>query len=118
MSTLDPLAPFAGLIEAVAQRVAARVLGALDSGMIDQASSPLGSRRHRAAVDRRVANGEGGAFKRGRKCLLTREALTEELRDATPLPAKVAKAEPPARADLDAYKATLLAGAPRYRGVR
>lgn len=46
---------------------------------IPQTRSPLGNRRHIAAVRRRVAAGEPGATLVGRKYLLTREALDHEL---------------------------------------
>ena len=70
------------LLEAFADMVAARVierLRATDQDMVSQTRSPLGSRRHCAAVRRRVAAGQHGAFVVGRKHLLTQEALQEEL---------------------------------------
>ncbi len=53
-------------------------------GYVDQKQSPLGSRRHRAAVERRLASGEGGAFRLGRRFLLTSAAVVDELRGTTP----------------------------------
>lgn len=47
--------------------------------MIPQTGSELGARRHREAVKRRVASGEGGAAIVGRRFLLSPEALREEL---------------------------------------
>src|SRR5690349_1127528 len=46
---------------------------------IDQASSPLGRRRHCAAVRRRIASGKGDAAQVGRRFLLSAQALSEEL---------------------------------------
>lgn len=71
-----------GLLGALADFIAAKVerrLRAAAPGMIDQARSPLGARRHCAAVKRRLARGEPGASLVGRKHLLTEEALSEEL---------------------------------------
>jgi hypothetical protein len=45
----------------------------------DQAASPLGRRRHVAAVRRRIAAGEPGAALVGRSAMLSPEALSEEL---------------------------------------
>ncbi len=47
--------------------------------LLAQKGSPLGARRHIRAVRRRVAAGEAGASIVGRRYLLTREALNEEL---------------------------------------
>lgn len=44
-----------------------------------QESSPLGRRRHVAAVRRRVGAGDRGAAMVGRRALLSHEALAEEL---------------------------------------
>jgi hypothetical protein len=44
-----------------------------------QTGSPLGPRRHCAAVDRRIAAGAPGAARVGRRALLSPEALREEL---------------------------------------
>jgi hypothetical protein len=77
----DPLAVFAPLLDALADRFIDRWLAATNSRMVAQTGSPLGPRRHRAAVKRRVANNEGGAAiaDRGRRFMLTHEALREEL---------------------------------------
>jgi hypothetical protein len=48
-------------------------------GMVDQVGSPLGRRRHIAAVRRRVGSCRPGAAIVGRRHLLSPEALTEEL---------------------------------------
>jgi hypothetical protein len=63
-----------------------------DPQRIGQETSPLGSRRHIAAVKRRIqaeqaagqVPGTRGAFIVGRKHLLTRDALAQELGRATP----------------------------------
>ena len=65
------LAPF------VAREVVRELTG--NNGMLGQVGSPLGPRRHAAAVRRRVAEGKPGAVIAGRRLLLTREALDEEL---------------------------------------
>lgn len=70
------------LLEVFADMVAARVverLRATDTDTVPQERSPLGRRRHCAAVRRRVAAGQHGAFVVGRRHLLTQEALQEEL---------------------------------------
>lgn len=72
------------IAEAIAERVAARLLAGERPGWIDQAASPLGRRRHCAAVRRRVAAGEPGAAILGRRHVLTAEALGEEMRVGKP----------------------------------
>jgi hypothetical protein len=70
------------LLNELADRLASRVLERLrggEPGMLDQASSPLGRRRHCAAVKRRVGRGEPGAAIVGRRHLLSAEALADEL---------------------------------------
>lgn len=49
------------------------------NAMVDQKTSPLGVRRHGDAVRRRLAAGEHGATRVGRRWLLSGAALTEEL---------------------------------------
>jgi hypothetical protein len=74
------------LLDELADRLAARVVSRLrdgEPGMVDQAASPLGARRHCAAVKRRLARGEGGAANVGRRFMLTPEALHEELERAS-----------------------------------
>jgi hypothetical protein len=71
-------------LDVFARKVAAIVLSEMrggDLGMIDQHGSLLGSRRHCAAVRRRIKRGTGGAAIVGRRFLLSREALREELDD-------------------------------------
>lgn len=46
---------------------------------VDQVTSPLGCRRHVAAVRRRVTVGAPGAALVGRRALLSSEALADEL---------------------------------------
>lgn len=74
------------LIDELAHRVGAMVVARLrtaEPGMVDQAGSPLGNRRHCAAVKRRISHGEPGASIVGRAHWLTLEALSEELGRAT-----------------------------------
>jgi hypothetical protein len=67
-------------LEAIVARAVRRALNsAADDGLISQAGSPLGSRRHCNAVRRRLASGAHGAAKVGRRYLLTPDALAEEL---------------------------------------
>jgi hypothetical protein len=69
-------------LDEIADRLAARVVSRLregEPGMVDQSASPLGGRRHCAAAKRRMARGEPGAAKVGRRYLLSPEALSEEL---------------------------------------
>jgi hypothetical protein len=61
-----------------------RLIAALESEkplaeMIAQDASPLGRRRHCAAVKRRIASGAPGAALVGRRHLLNADALEEEL---------------------------------------
>lgn len=46
---------------------------------VSQSESPLGPRRHIAAVRRRLSAGNDGAGQSGRKYLLSPEAIAEEL---------------------------------------
>jgi hypothetical protein len=76
---LDPLAAFAPLLDALADRVVDRWLASTSTRMVAQTGSPLGPRRHRASVKRRIENGEGGAAIVGKRHYLTHQALQEEL---------------------------------------
>lgn len=67
------------LADALADRIAQRLLTGQHDGWIDQSASPLGPRRHRAAVKRRIQAGEPGAAKVGRRHLLSKDALEAEL---------------------------------------
>ncbi|HEY2408854.1 MAG TPA: hypothetical protein VGI10_22770 [Polyangiaceae bacterium] len=81
------------LAPAIARAVVAE-LGAVNApGMLDQSASPLGRRRHIAAVRARVARGEPGAAIVGRRHLLAREAVDAELAALAKRPRK-AKAAP------------------------
>jgi hypothetical protein len=94
---VDPLAPFGPLLDSLAERIVDKWLEKTGLRMVPQSVSPLGPRKHREAVRRRVQNNEGGAFidANGRKYLLTREALAEELRlRQTPKPSAAASAAP------------------------
>ena len=74
---------------------------------VSQKGSPIGNRRHCAAVRSRIANGEGGAERRGKRFLLMTQALCEERTRGgpPPLPA-LAKATPRPPSD-PAYDAVL-----------
>jgi hypothetical protein len=67
------------LVDVLADRIARRLLTAQHDGWTDQSSSPLGPRRHRAAVTRRIQAGEPGAARVGRRHLLSTDALQAEL---------------------------------------
>jgi hypothetical protein len=78
------------LLGELAKLVAAEVVRELRSGpsdLVPQAASPLGKRRHCAAVRARVARGDSGACIVGRTHYLAPAALHEELR-AISRPAK------------------------------
>jgi hypothetical protein len=73
---------FEALLEPFCLMLADKLATRLERGqarLISQTQSELGPRQHRAAVRRRIDKGEGGAFRRGRKHLLTLEAYYEEL---------------------------------------
>jgi hypothetical protein len=74
-AVLQAIEPY---LDALADRIAER-MNAARGRMINQHDSELGPRRHRAAVKRRIANGEGGAGQSGRNYLLTPDAIREEL---------------------------------------
>jgi hypothetical protein len=74
-AVLQAIEPY---IDAIADRIAARMQAGRER-MINQHESELGPRRHRQAVKRRLANGEGGAGQAGRNYLLSRDAIAEEL---------------------------------------
>jgi len=85
-------AAIAAALDTLADLVAAKVVDRLRAGeapgMVDQSASPLGRRRHIAAVRRLVALGEPGACQVGRRYLLSRERLDAELAAmGKPLPA-------------------------------
>lgn len=92
-----------GLLEVLADAVAERVIAKLMTGQredwIDQGRSALGRRKHCARVRARMASGKAGAAIVGRRHLLTRAALDEEM-GATASPAKEHTAEDP----LSAYR--------------
>lgn len=77
------MTPLESLLAEFARAVAHEVVAGLRAGempgMIDQSASPLGRRRHIAAVRGRVAAGESGAAIVGRRYLLAREAVDAEL---------------------------------------
>jgi len=70
------------LMDELANRVADVVIERLRgpaTDLVDQHGSPLGNRRHIRAVRRRMASGQSGASRVGRRYLLTLAALGEEL---------------------------------------
>jgi hypothetical protein len=67
------------LLDALADRIVAKLTAGERSDMVDQVASPLGRRRHCAAVRRRVEAGDEGAAIVGRRHLLSKKALGEEL---------------------------------------
>lgn len=81
-----------GALALLAREIAREVVAALRAGeapgMVDQSASPLGRRRHIAAVRRRVGAEEGGAAIVGRRHLLSREALEAELAAVAKRPRK------------------------------
>lgn len=100
MTAEDALQALARLIAPIVAREVVRELRAGDhDGMVDQVASPLGRRRHCAAVRRRVQRGEAGAAIVGRRHLLSREALEVELATASkrsrPRKAPAPEAPPP-----------------------
>lgn len=84
------------LIEKLADRIVAKLSTGSPADMVDQASSPLGKRRHCAAVRERVTRGAPGAAIVGRKHLLSREELQKELAvvSKTRAPRRVAPIDP------------------------
>jgi hypothetical protein len=73
----------AALLDALCDRIAERVvdrLRAVDQpGWIDQASSPLGARRHCALARKLIAEGKGAASHVGRRWLIRKERLDREM---------------------------------------
>jgi hypothetical protein len=89
-----------GLLERIderLERIEARLAKCGPDGVegqpIEQGKSPLGRRRHCAAVRRMVAAGDGRAFIVGRKHFLTADALAEEM-------ARISR-EPPAANEVE-----------------
>lgn len=80
------------LLNALADKIVARLAAGTRPDMLDQAGSPLGRRRHIAAVRARVARGDAGAAIVGRRYLLTRDVLEAELQLVAKRKAKLKKA--------------------------
>lgn len=72
-------------IQAQLARIEARLAkcASPSTELVDQRQSPLGRRRHCAAVRRLVAEGDGRVAIVGKKHLMTRAVLTEELSRVT-----------------------------------
>lgn len=81
------VSPLEEVLGKFAELVAAHVVRELRSGpsdLVPQASSPLGKRRHCAAVRARVQRGDAGGCVVGRIYYLTPQALNEELAKGKP----------------------------------
>lgn len=85
----------APLAREIAHAVVAELTAGSDPGWVDQAASPLGRRLHIRAVRRRTQAGQGGAAVLGRRYLLSRSALDDELAATgrTPTPRRSRAAE-------------------------
>lgn len=94
-----------------------------DGDTVGQEKSPLGSRLHRAAVRRRIGEFESGELRArdawivGKRCLLTRAALTEELGRVSDVRAakgpgvkKAKNTQSPQAAELDQFQRELIGG--------
>ena len=81
MPALDDDTPIAMLRVSDLRRLIAEAVGAANDSeqLVDQRSSPLGPKRHAAACRRRMREDLPGASKVGRRWLMTRSALNEEL---------------------------------------
>jgi hypothetical protein len=66
------------VIDAYLELALGTVRARLESGWIDQAHSPLGPRVHVDAVRRRIAEGRRDALIRGRRAMLTIDAVADE----------------------------------------
>lgn len=72
----------------------AKELRSANDGWVSQVDSPLGPRKHCAAVRRRLERGEPGAsHPDSKRYLLSREALLEEMRSGN-VPKPPVKADP------------------------
>jgi len=109
------------LVRYFARLVAAELRGA-DVSLVSGATSPLGARRHNAAVRRRIAEhaaGElpiSGASKVGKTHYLTQEALAEEL--GRPSGPSVSKTKPREPSPDDDEQAAYNAVMGRYPGAK
>jgi hypothetical protein len=119
------------LLDAVLRRFAeilgpeiAKALRGVSDEWIPQDGSPLGNRRHCTAVRRRVAKGDLGAVVDGKRFLLSRGALQEEMRALGNSPAaaraigRVAAPGTPAAKASAAVKGAQSAGPPEPGSVR
>jgi hypothetical protein len=114
----------AALLEPLCDVLADKLAMRLERGqarLVSQSRSELGPRQHRAAVQRRIANDEGGAYIRGRKHLLTLEAYHDELaRGQAPTKERKVRKAPavmtgPSSGD---FERELVAGLRRVQGRR
>ena len=100
------------LVELFVSELARRLgteLASTTHSMVSQHGSPLGARRHRAAVKRRLENGQRGAAIVGRRYLLSHDALQCELSALTPAPPKVSNTSDKSGA-LDQFERELMGG--------
>lgn len=71
------------LLDQIADAIAARVVDRLRAGefagLIDQSGSPLGPRRHCALARRLISAGDRRACRIGRRWLIERSAIEQEL---------------------------------------
>lgn len=108
----DPLESLSPLLDALAERIVDKWLASTATRMVAQAGSPLGPRRHREAVKRRMRNGEGGATIVDKRHYLTHQALQEELglipKPPTPDPEPAPVGGPPSSPDAAAHARDLL----------
>ena len=79
MSTEKRAALLDGLLDLIAERVVERLRAGNRDGLVAQDESPLGARRHCGAVRKLVAKGVPGAAIVGRRYLLSREHVDQEL---------------------------------------
>jgi hypothetical protein len=70
---------YARSLKGLSENLASALRAPNADSWVSQDGSPLGNRRHCAAVRRRMEAGDIGAAKQGKRFLLTREALANEL---------------------------------------
>lgn len=97
------------VLDVLADGIARRLLAGGQSGWIDQGSSPLGPRRHCAAVRRRIATKAHGAAIIGRRLILSEQALGEELAAVEQRP-RTKKPKEPSPAEAMRHELELIRG--------
>jgi len=106
-AALAALSAFAEILAPLVAREVARALRNGPEDLVSQATSPLGKRRHCAAVRARVARGDSSACIIGRTHYLTPEALRAELAACKAPKRKAHSAKPAPRDDLAALRKEL-----------